>query len=118
MALIEEKGKLIYKSEIQEGVSKTGNSWKKQIIVVQIDGKQEPFDKIALLAFGTSKVDEVAAFEVGSKVIVSFSAASREYQGKWYTDLSLYKIGGVSVKTPEAAPIALNDDDLDLDLPL
>lgn len=104
MALITEKGVLTYKSEVETGTSKAGNPWAKQTIVVSREGVNAPYDKVALQVFG-DKVNESNRLKVGDKVEVAYSISAREYNGKWYNDVSLFKIEAeVSGQKASTAP--------------
>lgn len=86
---LEVTGKLILKLELQSGVSKTGNSWKKQEFVIET-GDQYP-RKICINLWG-DKADQLAQYNIGDAMTVSFDVESREFNGKWYTDVKAWKI--------------------------
>lgn len=98
MALITEKGVLTYKSEVETGTSKAGNPWARQTIVVSRDGVNAPYDKVALSVFG-DKVNDSERCKVGDTVEITYSISAREYNGKWYNDVSLYRIDLQEAKT-------------------
>lgn len=98
MALITEKGVLTYKSEVETGISKAGNPWARQTIVVSRDGVNAPYDKVALSVFG-DKVNDSERCKVGDTVEITYSISAREYNGKWYNDVSLYRIDLQEAKT-------------------
>lgn len=91
MALITEKGIITFKSEVDTGVSKNGNTWAKQTIVVSREGVIAPYDKVALSVFGDKVVDSEKC-RVGDKVEITYSISAKEYNGRWYNDVSLYRI--------------------------
>ena len=70
------------------GISKAGNQWKKQEYVL------ETFDqypkKICFNAVG-NKVDEFAIQE-GETLTVSVDIESREFNGRWYTDIRAWRV--------------------------
>ena len=81
------KGKIIQKMELQSGVSKAGNNWKKQEYVLEtLDSypKQVKFD-----LFG-DRIDNYP-LAVGDIATVSYDIESREFNGRWYTDIHAYK---------------------------
>lgn len=121
MGFITEKGVLTYKSQVETGTSKSGNTWQKQTIVVSRENVNAPYDKVALSVFG-DKVNDSERCRVGDKVEITYSISAKEYNGRWYNDVSLYKI--VSQDAPfarpaqEAAPAAFPQDNEPLpDLP-
>lgn len=79
-------GKVSVLSPLREGQSRNGNSWKSQEFVVSVT-EGEYVDSYSFEAFG-DKVDNLP--EVGDEVEVKFTIRSREYNGRWYTQLSLF----------------------------
>ena len=85
---MEIKGKIIHVLPLQEGVSRAGNPWKKQEYVLETE-EQYP-RKVCFNLFG-DKVDQYPA-AIGDDVTVSFDLESREFNGRWYTDVRAWKI--------------------------
>lgn len=71
----------------QTGTGKNG-TWKKQNIIIQTEG-QYPKD-VCITVWG-EKVDK-ALLQPGVSVRVHFDLESREYNGKWYTDVKGWKV--------------------------
>ena len=104
MSNLELNGTIKVMLPIEEGTAKSGNAWKKSGFVVTTGGDY-PKD-VAFSVFGEEKVDNLMKFnKVGQQVDVSFNVESREYKGKYYTDLQAWKIFGSENKT-EASPTA------------
>ena len=82
---MEIKGRIIHVLPLQEGVSKAGNPWKKQEYVLET-------------------VDQYPA-AIGEDVVVSFDLESREFNGRWYTDVRAWKI-------EKSAPVAQGVPDM------
>ena len=76
---------------METGTSKSGNTWQKQTIVVSREKVNAPYDKVALSVFG-DKVNDSERCRVGDKVEITYSISAKEYNGRWYNDVSLYKI--------------------------
>lgn len=95
-------GKLIQKLELQSGIGKTGNSWQKQEFVIETI-EQYP-RKVCANLWG-DKIDSLSALNIGDTIIVSFNLESREFNGKWYTDVKAWKIEkqGVQQEDPQAS---------------
>ena len=91
MAIIKEKGTISFMSEVQSGMSQSGNPWYRQTIVVEIAGYNGSFRKIALQASG-NVVGELEQMQLGDKVEVSYQVTAREWNGKWYNNVDLYKV--------------------------
>jgi len=85
---LELTGKLILLLPEQHGTGKNG-PWVKQDFVIETD-EQYP-KKICFSAWG-DKAQQVSALQQGNQVKVFFNAESREFNGKWYTDLRIWKL--------------------------
>lgn len=72
---------------IESGTSSNGNQWQKRSIVLAGEGEY-PKDA-AFTQMGDKCNEEV---EVGAKVEISFNIESRQYNGKWYTDLKAWRV--------------------------
>jgi len=77
---------------VVSGTKKDGSGqWKnRQILCKYKDGQYEK--QIAFKVFNDQLVDYVGKITKGSELDVSFSAESREYNDKPFTDLSAFKI--------------------------
>lgn len=97
---MEISGKLIQKLPLQTGVGKTGTSWQKQEFVIETI---ETYPKKICANLWGDKVDVLQSINIGDQVIMSFSVESREYNGKWYTDVKAWKVE-TAVQAPQSAP--------------
>lgn len=88
-------GKLIQKLPAQTGAGKNG-PWKKSDFVIETSDK---YPKKVCISAWNELSDQVEKINVGSDLNVSFDVSSREYNGKWYTDVKAWK-----VTTQSAAP--------------
>jgi hypothetical protein len=78
-------------TDVIEGTSKAGKSWKKLGFVVQTISEY-PKD-VYFTVFGEEKVENFLKFnKVGQTVDVSFNVESREYNDRFYTDLQAWKV--------------------------
>ncbi|NUM49690.1 MAG: DUF3127 domain-containing protein [Flavobacteriales bacterium] len=80
--------KLIQLLPLQTGMGKNGE-WKKQEFIVETLGSQYP-KKICISVWG-DKINE-SILKEGNELNVSFDVESREYNGRWYTDVKAWKI--------------------------
>ena len=71
----------------QTGAVKNG-PWKKQDIIVETDGQYPK--KICISLWG-DKVDR-NILRVGNRLTISCDIESREFNGKWYTDVKAWKV--------------------------
>ena len=82
-------GKLLQKLPLQSGIGRTGNSWQKQEFVIETI---EQYPKKVCANLWGDKLDMLDTVNIGDTVKVSFSIESREFNGKWYTDIKAWKI--------------------------
>lgn len=78
--------------EAQEGVSQNGNSWKRQGFVAEtLDHYPK---KIVFNVNGADRIERlgVAKLKTGDHKKVFFQIDAREYQGKWYNEVTAYDI--------------------------
>lgn len=93
---LEIEGKVVMLLPEQSGTSgKTGKEWRKQGFVIET---QEQYPKKAVFNVWNDTVDAVKQLASGTKVKVSFRIESREYNERWYTDLTAWKIARVDEK--------------------
>ena len=98
---LEIEGTLAQKLPVQSGSSARG-PWTKQEFILEFpDGNFTA--KACFLAWGQEKVQDLGKYQVGDKVKVSFNLKSREYNGRWYNDLQIWKIAPAGAPA-QAAP--------------
>ncbi len=74
---------------IQSGATARG-PWSKQEFIVET---QETYPKkICINVWGQDKVDELSKFADGDLLKFSVNIESREYNGRWYTDIRAWKL--------------------------
>lgn len=91
-------GKLTELLPEQTGQGKNGNEWRKKSFVIETLDEQYP-KKVCIDAWG-ERADNLNAFAVGSELTVSFDIESREFNGRWYTNVKAWKIEGKSASRP------------------
>lgn len=90
--------KLVQLLPLQTGTSKNGQ-WKKQDVIVETEGQ---YPKKVCVSIWGDKINE-DLLKVGSQLSISFDVESREYNGRWYTDVKAWKIeaaGAAAVDKP------------------
>lgn len=101
---LELEGTLRQKLGVQQGTSARG-AWAKQEFILEYpDGNFT--SQVCFTAFGQDKVAELDKYQVGDRIKVSFNLKSREYNGRWYTDLSIWRIASALQGAAPAAPVA------------
>ena len=86
---LEITGKLIQKMELQSGTSRTGNLWQKQEFVIET---MEQFPKKICANLWGENTKILETLNMGAVITVSFALESREFNGKWYTDVRAWRI--------------------------
>lgn len=98
---MEIKGKIIASLPEQGGTAKSsGKPWRKKEYVLET---QETYPKKVCFNLFGDRIDQFPA-AIGDDVTVSFDLESREFNGRWYTDVRAYKIERGTAASAPAAP--------------
>ena len=99
---LELEGRIKTKLPAQGGTSARG-AWTRQDFVVEYqDGNY--MSEACFSAWGQDRVDELAKFGEGDAVKVSFNVRAREYGGRWYNDLRVWRLSAAGAPQAQAAP--------------
>jgi len=98
---------------VVKGQSARGE-WQKQEIVIEQVGE---YSRKACISFWGDRVLDVAKLREGDKVTVSVNIESREYNGRWFTEIRAWRIQQAQPEVPAAAgippmdlpPVGMND---------
>lgn len=94
---LEITGKLVQKLAMQSGTSAKGNTWQKQEFVIETGGQ---FPKKICANLWGDKADQLNQYNIGDMVKVSFDLESREFNGRWYTDVKAWKLEHPQMAAP------------------
>ena len=92
-------GKVVQLGTLTEGSSPRG-PWKKQELIIET---LEQFPKKICLMCWNDRVNDANGFFVGQTIKAQISIESREFNGKWYTDVRAIRL---DVDQPTAQPVA------------
>ena len=92
-------GKVVQLGTLIEGNSPRG-PWKKQELIIET---LEQFPKKVCLMCWGDRVNDANSFFVGQTIKAQISIESREFNGKWYTDVRAIRL---DVDQPTAQPVA------------
>jgi hypothetical protein len=94
-------GKLTQLLPLQTGAGKNGQ-WKKQEFIVETEGQ---FPKKVCISIWGDKIND-SQLQIGNELKVDFDIESREYNGRWYTDVKAWKIevAGAGGQTASGGP--------------
>jgi hypothetical protein len=112
---MELKGKIISVLPLSTGTSAKG-PWKKQEYILQTI---ETYPKKVCFNVWGDRIDEFA-LKAGDSVEVSFDLESREFNGRWYTDVKAWKVvkeakgeaSGQFESQPPLPPVPPDPDDM------
>ncbi|MGE0078923.1 MAG: DUF3127 domain-containing protein [Bacteroidales bacterium] len=119
---LEISGKLVSKLGQQTGQGKNG-AWVKQEFIFET---QEQYPKKVCISAWGDKVKELDAVSIGESVKVSINIESREFNGRWYTDIRAWRVERMNNNNgvPDLPPFSddypmppTNDFNPDNDLP-
>lgn len=102
-------GKVLQIMQAVTGEGKNG-SWKKQEFVIET---LDQYPKKVILQVWGDKVSVLQSLKPGTEVKASFNPESREYNGRWYTDLRAWRVdvtGGSSSSSDNAYPVSAPQD--------
>ena len=86
-SILEISGKIIELLEVKSGQSANGE-WRKQEYVLETEAQYPK--KVCFMAWG----DKIDQFDIkkDEQLTVSIDLESREYNGRWYTDVKAWKV--------------------------
>ncbi|MBJ2183210.1 MAG: DUF3127 domain-containing protein [Muribaculaceae bacterium] len=90
-------GKIIFDLPEQNGVSKSGNQWRKKEYVLETE---DTYPRKVHFDFFGERVDQFK-LNVGDRIRLSFDIESREYNGRWFTSIRGWRAEPVT----DAAPV-------------
>lgn len=93
---MELQGKTVAVLDLVSGTSRSGKAFQKREFVIETAGQYPK--KVCMQLFG-DKVNECP--NVGEEVKVSFDAESREWNGKWFTQLNARKVERQGARTAQ-----------------
>ncbi|MDH4058509.1 MAG: DUF3127 domain-containing protein [Cyclobacteriaceae bacterium] len=96
---MEISGTVISLLPMQSGQGKNG-VWKKQEFILETPGQ---YPKKVCVSLWGEKVDE-NKLSIGEKINASINIESREFNGRWYTDVRAWKIARQTGSERESAP--------------
>lgn len=95
---MELSGKVIQQLPEVGGNSRNGNAWRKQEFVLETPGQ---YPKKVCVALWGDKIEQFG-LKVGEDVTLGVDVESREYNGRWYTEVKAYKVNrGGNSNAPE-----------------
>ena len=95
-------GKVVRLGGLAEGTSARG-PWRKQDLIIETD---DQFPKTVCLTCWTNQIDEIQSMVPGQAIRAQIDISSREFNGKWYTDVRVWRFDPVTAPATAQAPMA------------
>lgn len=92
-------GKVVRLGGLTEGTSAKG-PWRKQDLIIETD---EQYPKTVCLTCWTNQINEIQSMVPGQLIKAQIDISSREFNGKWYTDVRVWRFDPVTAQAPQAA---------------
>ena len=95
-------GKVVRLGNLTEGTSARG-PWRKQDLIIETE---EQYPRTVCLTCWTNQIDEIQKFAPGQTIKAQIEISSREFNGKWYTDVRVWRFEPVGATAAPAAAAA------------
>lgn len=106
---LEITGKFVQLLPLQSGTSARGE-WRKQDFIMETE---EQYPKKVCISLWGDKLAEIEGIQAGETITASVNIESREFNGRWYTDVRAWRIqrNQPSASTGSVPPPPLPPDD-------
>ena len=94
---LELTGRITQILPLEPGVSKAGNAWRKQVLILET---QDQYPRKVAISLLNENIDKYTT-QVGTVVTAHIEIESREWNGKWYTEVKAWQI-----TYPQGQPVA------------
>lgn len=94
---VELTGRITQILPLEQGLSKAGNAWRKQVFILET---QDQYPRKVAISLLNDNIDKFP-LQVGAVVTANLDIESREWGGKWYTEVRAWQ-----VTNPQAKPVA------------
>jgi hypothetical protein len=97
---------------LQSGTSQNGKDWQKLQFVVKEEKAEYP-QSMVFTMMDAKKIENFTKYEkVGNAVEVAFNLSAREYNGKWYADVTAWSVFGAKSEDNIKQSAVITDMDL------
>tara|TARA_R100001594_G_scaffold31677_2_gene59074 strand:- start:8854 stop:9195 length:342 start_codon:yes stop_codon:yes gene_type:complete len=99
---------------LKSGTSEAGYEWKKRdVILTQFNADPKYVKDVCITAFGDKALESMSRFIVGDTVDVKVNVESREFNGKYYTNLTGHWWANKNSHNEESVDFVTADDEKD-----
>ena len=89
-------GRVVRLGGLTEGTSAKG-PWRKQDLIIETD---EQYPKTVCLTCWTNQINEIQSMTPGQLIKAQIDISSREFNGKWYTDVRVWRFDPINAAAP------------------
>jgi hypothetical protein len=94
-------GKIVQILDLQTGTSARGD-WRKQEFILETE---EQYPRKVCISLWGDRINDIAGVQLGKELItVSVTLESREFNGRWYTDVRGWRIQRAGQSVPPSQP--------------
>lgn len=97
------KGKVIQVLPMEGGTSKSGNQWSKASLIVETTENPQYPKKVKIS--NMKNADAFSKIAIGSEVTFKVEIESREYNGRWYTEVNCWGWDAPQVQQAQTQPM-------------
>ena len=94
---VELTGRITQILPLEQGLSKAGNAWRKQVFILET---QDQYPRKVAISLLNDNIDKLP-LQAGAVVTANLDIESREWNGKWFTEVRAWQ-----VTYPQAQPVA------------
>ena len=94
---VELTGRITQILPLEQGVSKAGNAWRKQVFILET---QDQYPRKVAISLLNDNIDK-SPLQAGAVVTANLDIESREWNGKWFTEVRAWQ-----VTYPQGQPVA------------
>ena len=91
-------GKVVRLGNLVEGTSARG-PWRKQELIIETE---EQYPRTVCLICWSNQIDEIQQFAPGQTIKAQIELSSREFNGRWYTDVRVWRFEPVGASAAPA----------------
>lgn len=103
---MEIQAKLLHKLDLVTGTSTKGESKKKDLVFETT----ETYPKKIAISFWNDLINQVNDLNIGDSCTISINVESREYNGKWFTEVKAWKLTVISKAIIQHVPSSQLED--------
>lgn len=97
------RGKVLQVLPMEGGTSRNGNQWSKASLIVEVAENPQYPKKIKIS--NMKNADTFSKLSIGTEVTFKVEIESREYNGRWYTEVNCWGWDAPQVQTAPQQPV-------------